>query len=44
MHKRFISYIISKSFRWQTAIFDTLTKKSTYMSDLMFTSNDLKHW
>lgn len=44
MRNRFIKYIISRASRWQTAIFDTLTKKSTYASDFMFSATDLKHW
>lgn len=50
MHKtnQFIKYFFSKCFgtknEYQVAQFDTINLTSIFMSDLMFSPLELKHW
>lgn len=44
MCKRFIKYVVARAASWQTALFDTVTFRSTYASDFMFKPDELKRW
>lgn len=45
---RFIAYAVfrhsSSKMSWQSAVYDTVTKMSVFVSDLFFTPDELKVW